>query len=102
MCAHTNKKNKTQITLQGGESSVSGSSGFKFSGTKSYGIPTAVIKETEISAFPVENKVHTEFKLDSANEIKHTDTDAHIDAHHNVDVNIQPQVSNVTLSYFSV
>lgn len=83
--------------LQGGESSVSGSSGFKFSGTKSYEIPTAVIKETEVSVVPIEqkheHKVHTEFKLDTANEITHSEPNV------DVKVNAQPVVIVKEVSY---
>lgn len=44
-----------------------------------------MVKETEVSVVPVENtyghKVHTELKLNTENEIQHTDTDSNVDAH---------------------
>lgn len=60
-----------------------------------------MIKETDISVAPVEHKVHTEFKLDAANEIQHTETDSHSGAPHIAINNAQlPVVEDV--SYLAV
>ncbi|KAJ8716596.1 hypothetical protein PYW07_003223 [Mythimna separata] len=88
---------KSATAVLGGESGVSGSSGFSISAHKSIGVPTTVVKETEISVVPVEEvktvhkSVYGEAKLESANEITpsaHAGVEANVNA--NVNVNAQP------------
>lgn len=59
----------------GGESSIAGSSGFSFSGTKSFGLTSGVVKETEVVPLqPVEVvkpvKIHKEVHLEAENEVR--------------------------------
>ncbi|XP_026319051.1 probable RNA methyltransferase bin3 [Hyposmocoma kahamanoa] len=62
----------------GGEKSVEGSSGFTFSGSKSFGVSGGFVKEAELAApvvvetvKPVVHKtVHKEVNLEAANEVK--------------------------------
>ena len=84
--------------MQGGESGVSGSSGFEISAHKSIGVPTTVVKETEVSVVPVEEvktvhkNVYGEAKFEAANEITsnaNAGAEANVNAH--VNVNAQPQ-----------
>lgn len=78
-CKHVTIANNMYV-LQGGEKSVEGSSGFTFSGSKSFGVSGGFVKEAEIAApvapvvfeavKPVHKTVHTEVNLDAANEVK--------------------------------
>lgn len=79
-CKHISIADKMYI-LQGGEKSVEGSSGFTFSGSKSFGVSGGFVKEAEVAAKPVvpvvvetvkpvHKTVHTEVNLEAANEIK--------------------------------
>lgn len=69
--------NKIYVS-QGGEKSVEGSSGFTFSGSKSFGVSGGFVKEAELATpvvvetvKPVVHKtVHKEVNLEAANEVK--------------------------------
>lgn len=72
--------NKMYVS-QGGEKSIEGSSGFTFSGSKSFGVSGGFVKEAEIAAQPVapvvvevvkpvHKAVHTEVNYEAANEVK--------------------------------
>lgn len=83
------------LSLQGGESGVSGSSGFSIEAHKSIGVPTTVVKE--VSIVPVEEvktvhkNVHEEVKYEATNEIApsaNAGVEANVNAH--VNVNAQP------------
>lgn len=74
--------------MQGGQSSATGSIGYK---VQSFGVPATVIKETEVSVVPVENKptytenkkVHKEVNFEVDNEINplplNSAAEAHVD-----------------------
>lgn len=79
-CKDISIANKMYV-LQGGEKSIEGSSGFTFSGTKSFGVTGGFVNEAEIAAQPVApvvveavkpvyKTVHTEVNLEAANEVK--------------------------------
>lgn len=89
-----NKPLKSLLSLQGGESGVSGSSGFSISAHKSVGVPTTVVKETEVSVIPVKSvhaAVQGESKLEAANEIT-SSANADLEANAHVNVNAQPEI----------
>ncbi|KAM3964972.1 LOW QUALITY PROTEIN: uncharacterized protein ACR2FA_000858 [Aphomia sociella] len=67
--------NNVVMSGLGGDSSANGGSGYTFSGTKTFGIPSGVISQSDLSVQPIEitkpvhKKVHKEFNFDAANEV---------------------------------
>lgn len=83
--------------MQGGESGASGSTGFSISAHKSIGIPTTVVKETEVSLVPVEEvkkehkKVYSQANFEASNEITPgANVGVEANANFNANANLQP------------
>nr|XP_049703409.1 homeotic protein female sterile isoform X3 [Helicoverpa armigera] len=86
-------------SVLGGETDVSGASGFSVSAHKSVGVPLTVVKETEVSVVPVEEvksvhkKVYGEAKFESANEITPVaNAGVEATAHVNVNADVKPVI----------
>nr|AIN34702.1 fatty alcohol acetyltransferase [Agrotis segetum] len=86
---------KSATSVLGGESDVSGSSGFSIEAHKSIGVPTTVVKETKVSIVPVEEvkNVQGEAKFEATNEIApsaNAGAEGNINAY--VNVNAKPEI----------
>ncbi|XP_052755283.1 uncharacterized protein LOC113517705 isoform X2 [Galleria mellonella] len=94
--------NHMAVSGLGGDTSANGGSGFKFSGTKSFGISKGSVIETDVAVQPIEvtkpvhKKVHKEFDFDAANEVNFVplkDAEVNAEADVNVKTEVQPAVA---------
>ncbi|KAJ0183235.1 hypothetical protein K1T71_001211 [Dendrolimus kikuchii] len=86
----------------GGETSVTGSTGFTYSKTKSFEVPTTVIKETKVSVAPAEiikyNNINKEVAIDAVNEINPEVQLSNVGFEANAGVNVQTRVHTPVIS----
>lgn len=97
-----------KLCFQSGQSSVAGSTGYK---VQSFGIPATVVKETEVSVIPFENKptytetkkIHKEVKFAAENEVNPLPltsvAESHVDA--KIDINAEAQRPTVLVKEVS-